>query len=132
MAGSSSSGSSFNPASLNAAIPSVANGPFNVAGAQQNAATLAQQYPWITPPAGAFAGAAPGQSQQSGAFSLGLAPASGAMPAAAPPGAAGPPVGGSPASLNPIQAAGGAPNSFTPTSMQAILAALTGSGPRSA
>lgn len=31
--------------------------PFNVAGARENAGMLAKRFPWITPPAGAFAGA---------------------------------------------------------------------------
>lgn len=56
----------FNAAELAPSMPSVFNGPFNVKGALQNSQMLQAKYPWITPPAGAFAGALPGQFANSG------------------------------------------------------------------
>lgn len=62
----------FDPSALNAAIPSVAGGNFNLAGAQQNASMLQSRYPWIVPPAGAFAGASQQQGNQGGMGPMGM------------------------------------------------------------
>jgi hypothetical protein len=69
----------FNMAELAPFFPSVFNGPYNAEGAYQNEQMLAQKYPWITPPAGQFEGAQPGQFANPGGF-----PGSGVNPAPNP------------------------------------------------
>jgi hypothetical protein len=63
--GSSPSEIPFNWQYLLPEIPS-ARGPFNVKGAQQNAQMLQAKFPWVTPSAGSFEGAMPGQYAQAG------------------------------------------------------------------
>lgn len=63
MGGSSGGGGivPFNIGALAPFMPSVFKGPYNAQGAFQNERMIAQKYPWITPPAGQFEGAQPGQ-----------------------------------------------------------------------
>jgi len=61
----------FNENALMPFMPSVFNGPYNVAGAQQNAQMLQAKYPWITLPAGSFAGTMPGQYAGAGTAGFG-------------------------------------------------------------
>lgn len=128
-----SSGSSqppFNPGLLNAAMPSVTGGPYNLEGSQQNIATLQQKYPWITPPAGAFAGATPGTGQNQGpqGFNrlleqLSIGGNRGISPTAPPA-----PMPTTMPLLNPVTTATNQRNPMQPNTVASILAALQGGG----
>lgn len=140
----------FNMAALAPLMPSVFNGPYNAQGAYQNEQMLASKYPWITPPAGQFQGAQPGQyagaSNNStdplaallGAFGGGNGgsfgfPGSG-VPGAPPPNPPIPPTvpqgGGNMAGqYNPVGMAGGQTNPMMPNTLQSILAVLNAQSP---
>lgn len=148
MSGSGSSPSvvPFNIGALAPFMPSVFNGPFNAQGAEQNEQMLAKKYPWITPPAGQFAGAQPGQFAGAGNGSGSLPGVTGFTPPSAPNPPIPPtvPAGGSqtastpavPAqgasNFNPAALATGQGNSMMPNQLQAILAVLGAQNPTSA
>ena len=56
----------FDPSAFSSSIPSVAQGNYNLGGAQENAAMVQSRYPWITPPQDAFAGATGGAGGSGG------------------------------------------------------------------
>lgn len=120
----------FNMSELAPFMPSVFNGPYNPQGANANEQMIEAKYPWITPPAGQFEGAQPGQF--AGANTGGSGGGFGAPNAKPPnppiPATAAPPPSNITSNFNPMQAAGGMPNSMNPTSLQQILAVLSGQG----
>jgi hypothetical protein len=132
----------FNLGALAPFMPSVFNGPYNAQGAEQNEQTIAAKYPWITPPAGQFAGAQPGQfagataGPDVGGFPNGFGGTSGFTPPAAPNPPIPPtvPQGGSPggSQMNPQSLATGQVNAMQPNSLQSILAVLGAQNPTTA
>jgi hypothetical protein len=137
MGGSSGGSPGFvrgNPAFINAAVPSVSQGPYNAAGAVANAVNLAKAYPWITPsPQGAFAGALPGAAsslggQQTDPLAGLFKGAQATAPGSLPPGIT--PTGSLPPTTPSAPTA--APTSGTqPNNLAQIIAALTSGGPKS-
>ena len=118
-----SSGTQIIPFNMNALkpfMPSVFKGPYNAQGAYQNEQMIAAKYPWITPPAGQFAGAQPGQFAGAGM----------GVPAPQPPIPATVPQGG--AQANPAMAAGNATNAMQPIPLQQILSILNAGAPSAA
>lgn len=123
----------FNMAELAPLMPSVFNGPYNAQGALQNEEMLAKKYPWITPPAGQFEGAQPGQfaggqgagGNVSGQFGF---PGSGVPvpPNPNPPIPPTVPQGGG--QFNQVGMAGNQVNSMQPNTLQQILAVLGSQG----
>ena len=123
--GGSSGGTQVIPFNMNALkpfMPSVFNGPYNAQGALQNEKLIAQKYPWITPPAGQFAGAQPGQFAGAG---------QGAQ-APQPPIPPTVPQGGGGAQANPAAMAGNATNAMQPAPLQQILSILNAGAPSAA
>lgn len=113
----------FNEAELAPSMPSVFNGPFNAQGAYQNEQMIASKYPWITPPAGQFAGAQPGQFANAGGAAQGTNTPSSVQPPIPPtvsPGGTNN-VGGQ---FNQVGLAGNQVNPMQPNSLQSILAVL--------
>jgi hypothetical protein len=121
MCGSAPSGGGiipFNMSALAPFMPSVFNGPYNAQGALQNEQMLTQKFPWITPPAGQFQGAQPGQYAGAG---TGVPSPNPPIPPTVQP-ATQAPQGSS--QFNPAALATGQTNAMTPNSLQAILAVL--------
>ena len=117
----------FNMAEMAPFMPSVFNGPYNAQGAYQNEQMIASKYPWITPPAGQFAGAQPGQ----------FAGAGGGFPGAgiSTPSSVQPPIpptvpqgGNASAQFNPMALSSNQQNAMQPTSLQTIEAILGSQG----
>jgi hypothetical protein len=134
MGGSSGGGViPFNMNALKAVMPSVFQGPYNAQGALQNEQMIAKKFPWITPPAGQFAGAQPGQSSGAGGGGGGMPGFAGgggaAAPNPSPPGPPIPPTVQPAAQSNPVAAATGATNSMMPAPLQQILSVLMAGSP---
>jgi hypothetical protein len=133
MGGGGSSGPSvipFDMSKLAPLMPSVFQGPFNAQGALQNEETLAKKYPWITPPAGQFAGAQPGQFAGATTGNQFGFPGSN-VPAVPPPNPPIPPTVPSQGAsqYNPMGMAPNQVNAAMPSSLQQILAVLGAQSP---
>jgi len=128
----------FNMSALESFMPSVFKGPYNAQGAKQNEQMIANKYPWITPPAGQFEGAQPGQfaagpTGNSGAFPglfgmlesniPGGQTAQNPNPPIPPQVTPAPAMGGQ---FNPMAMSAGQTNAMQPNSLQSILAVLGG------
>lgn len=151
MGGSSGGGGTipFNMSQLMPFLPSVFKGPYNAQGAFQNQQMLSNKYPWITPAAGQFAGAQPGQAAGQGGSGGGTDllgnPFPGGMPMGGQfnfPGMGGGGGGGVPnpsppippqvqpgAQSNPMAGAAGATNAMQPAPLQQILSVLMAGAP---
>lgn len=113
----------FNEAELAPSMPSVFNGPYNAQGAYQNEQMLTQKYPWITPPAGQFQGAQPGQFANAGGAAQGTstpAQVTPPIPNTVPQGGGG--------QFNPAAMSSNQQNPMQPSSLQAIEALLGSQG----
>jgi hypothetical protein len=130
----------FNMSALEPFMPSIFQGPYNAQGAYANEQMIANKYPWITPPAGQFEGAQPGQfagasnpNSAPGFFGGGGIPGVGTVPPPSPPippsAPGAPPM---PATQNPQALATGAPNGMQPNSLQQILSVLMAGQPAAA
>jgi|SRR5215470_5507883 len=125
MGGSSGGGIiPFNMAALAPFMPSVFKGPYNAQGARQNAQMIAGKYPWITPAAGQFEGAQPGQFAGAGGGA--------GFPTPQAPSPPIPPTIQQGAQSNPAAAAQGQTNAMQPAALQQILSVLMAGQPSSA
>ena len=138
----------FDMSQLAPFMPSVFKGPYNAKGAFANQSMLSSKYPWITPPAGQFEGAQPGQFAGAGTdpgmgggnATLGsvmngamMAPDQQqfTMPNQPPPGPQSPgippqvtPAPSMGGQFNPMAMSAGQTNAMQPNSLQSILAVL--------